>query len=135
MGHGVKIHNGVDLTYGYKLSIGDGAVIHQGVLLHDRGGITIGKNAVIGSFARIFSHSYSNDGKGDVSCSRPPLATAPASAATRSSWAAPTSAPAKSSVTIRHTRCRRRPRRDCRRHANLSFPNPGSVWCSLPNLQ
>jgi acetyltransferase-like isoleucine patch superfamily enzyme len=63
MGSGVKIHNGVDLTYGYKLSIGDGAVIHQGVLLHDRGGITIGKNAVIGSFVRIFSHSYSNNGK------------------------------------------------------------------------
>ena len=62
MGSGVKIHHGVDLTYGYKLSIGDGAVIHQGVLLHDRGGITIGKNVVIGSFARIFSHSYSNDG-------------------------------------------------------------------------
>ena len=58
MGSGVKIHHGVDLTYGYKLSIGDGAVIHQGVLLHDRGGINIGKNVVIGSFARIFSHSY-----------------------------------------------------------------------------
>ena len=56
MGSGVKIYHGVDLTYGYKLSIGDGAVIHQGVLLHDRGGITIGKNAVIGSFvAHLFA--------------------------------------------------------------------------------
>jgi acetyltransferase-like isoleucine patch superfamily enzyme len=62
MGSGVKIHHGVDLTYGYKLSIDDGAVIHQGVLLHDRGGIKIGKHAVIGSFARIFSHSYTNNG-------------------------------------------------------------------------
>ena len=43
MGSGVKIYHGVDLTYGYKLSIDDGAVIHQGALLHDRGGITIGK--------------------------------------------------------------------------------------------
>jgi len=59
MGSGVKIYHGVDLTYGYKLSIGDGAVIHHGALLHDRGGITIGKGAVIGSFSRIFSHSYS----------------------------------------------------------------------------
>jgi acetyltransferase-like isoleucine patch superfamily enzyme len=67
MGSGVRIHHGVDLTYGYKLSVGDGVVIHQGVLLHDRGGIKIGKNAVIGSFARIFSHSYSNSGtEGDV---------------------------------------------------------------------
>jgi acetyltransferase-like isoleucine patch superfamily enzyme len=62
MGSGVKIHHGVDLTYCYKLSIDDGAVIHQGVLLHDRGGIKIGKDVVIGSFARIFSHSYSNKG-------------------------------------------------------------------------
>src|SRR5579859_4210557 len=62
MGNGVKIHQGVDLTYGYKLSIGDGAIIHQGVLLHDRGGIKIGKRAVVGSFARIFSHSYANHG-------------------------------------------------------------------------
>lgn len=62
MGNGVRIHHGVDLTYGYKLSVGDGTVIHQGVLLHDRGGIKIGKGAVIGSFARIFSHSYANHG-------------------------------------------------------------------------
>jgi acetyltransferase-like isoleucine patch superfamily enzyme len=63
MGSGVKIHHGVDLTYGYNLSIDDGAVVHQGVLLHDRGGIKVGKNAIIGSFARIFSHSYSNSNK------------------------------------------------------------------------
>ncbi len=61
MGSGVKIYHGVESTYGYNLSIGDGATIRQGVLLNDRGGITIGKDAVIGSFARIFSHSYSSD--------------------------------------------------------------------------
>jgi acetyltransferase-like isoleucine patch superfamily enzyme len=61
MGSGVKIYHGVDLTYGYNLSIGDGAIIRKGVLLNDRGGITIGKNAVIGSFARVFSHIYSPD--------------------------------------------------------------------------
>src|SRR6201998_3881696 len=66
MGSGVKIHHGVDLTYGYKLSIGDGAVIHQGVLLHDRGGIPLGKNAVLGSHLRIFSHSYAGEGTEDV---------------------------------------------------------------------
>jgi acetyltransferase-like isoleucine patch superfamily enzyme len=59
MGSGVKIHHGVDIMYGYNLSIGDGATIRQRVLLSDRGGIKIGKNAVIGSFARIFSHTYS----------------------------------------------------------------------------
>ena len=61
MGTGVSIYHGVDLTYGYNLLIGDGAVIRQGALLNDRGGITIGKNAVIGSFARIFSHVYARD--------------------------------------------------------------------------
>jgi acetyltransferase-like isoleucine patch superfamily enzyme len=58
MGSGVKIYHGVDLTYGYNLSIGDGAVIRHGALLNDRGGITIGKGAVIGSFARIYSHTH-----------------------------------------------------------------------------
>jgi acetyltransferase-like isoleucine patch superfamily enzyme len=65
MGSGVKIHHGVDLTYGYKLSISDGVVIHQGVLLNDRGGIKIGKNTVIGSFARILSHSYEQNSNGE----------------------------------------------------------------------
>jgi acetyltransferase-like isoleucine patch superfamily enzyme len=58
MGTGVKIYHGVDLTYGYNLSIGDGVTIHQRALLNDRGGITIGPHAIIGSFARIFSHAH-----------------------------------------------------------------------------
>ena len=58
MGSGVRIFHGVDLTYGYKLRIEDGVIIRQRALLNDRGGINIGKNAVIGSYARIFSHIY-----------------------------------------------------------------------------
>ena len=58
MGTGVKIYHGVDLTYGYNLKIGNGVTIHQRALLNDRGGITIGDNAIIGSFSRIFSHSH-----------------------------------------------------------------------------
>jgi acetyltransferase-like isoleucine patch superfamily enzyme len=61
MGSGVKMYHGIDFTYGYNLSIGDGAIIRKGVLLSDRGGLTIGKNAIIGSFARIFSHSYAQE--------------------------------------------------------------------------
>ena len=57
LGSGVKIHHGVDLTYGYNLSIGDGAVIRQRTLLNDRGGIKIGKNAIIGSYVRVYSCS------------------------------------------------------------------------------
>jgi acetyltransferase-like isoleucine patch superfamily enzyme len=58
MGNGVRIFHGVELAYGYKLKLGDGVVIRQRALLHDRGGITIGNNAVIGSYARIYSHTY-----------------------------------------------------------------------------
>ncbi|MGA3136827.1 MAG: acyltransferase [Terracidiphilus sp.] len=59
MGAGVKLYHGIDLTYGYNLTIGDGVTIRQRALLNDRGGIAIGNNAVIGSFARIYSHSHS----------------------------------------------------------------------------
>jgi acetyltransferase-like isoleucine patch superfamily enzyme len=58
MGTGVKIFHGVELTFGYNLTVGDGAIIRQGVLIDDRGGITIGNNAVVGSFARIYSHTH-----------------------------------------------------------------------------
>jgi acetyltransferase-like isoleucine patch superfamily enzyme len=58
LGAGVKIYHGVELTYGYNLSIGDGVIIREGALLNDRGGISIGKGAVIGSFSRIYSQSY-----------------------------------------------------------------------------
>jgi acetyltransferase-like isoleucine patch superfamily enzyme len=61
MGAGVRIFHGVDLAYGYNLSIEDGVTIRQRVLLDDRGGITLRKNAVIGSYSRIFSHIYAPD--------------------------------------------------------------------------
>jgi acetyltransferase-like isoleucine patch superfamily enzyme len=61
VGAGVKIYHGVDLTYGYNLSIGDGVTIRQRALLNDRGGITIGNHAVIGSFARVYSHTHAPD--------------------------------------------------------------------------
>jgi acetyltransferase-like isoleucine patch superfamily enzyme len=56
----------VDLTYGYNISIEEGATIRQRALLNDRGGITIGKGAVIGSFARIYSHSHAAHNYGEV---------------------------------------------------------------------
>ena len=67
MGSDVKIYHGVDLTYGYNLRIEDGVTIHQRVLLNDRGGITIGKKSVIGSFARILSHTHNREDYDKVS--------------------------------------------------------------------
>ena len=61
MGAGVKIYHGVDLTYGYNLTIEDGVTIRQRALLNDRGGIAIGEGAVIGSFARVYSHTHSHE--------------------------------------------------------------------------
>jgi acetyltransferase-like isoleucine patch superfamily enzyme len=66
MGAGVKIYHGVDLTYGYNLSVEDGVTIRQRALLNDRGGITIGKGAVVGSFARVYSHAHSQQNYGQV---------------------------------------------------------------------
>ena len=61
MGTGVRIFHGVDLTFGYNLSIDDGVTIRQRALFNDRGGITIGKGTIIGSFARVYSHAYAAD--------------------------------------------------------------------------
>jgi acetyltransferase-like isoleucine patch superfamily enzyme len=61
IGKAVKIYHGVDLTYGYNLTIGDGVTIRQRALLNDRGGITVGAGTVIGSFARVYSHTHSPD--------------------------------------------------------------------------
>lgn len=66
IGAGVKIHHGVDLIYGYNLVLEEGATIRQRVLLSDRGGITVGKGAVIGSFARVFSHNHVEHGKEEL---------------------------------------------------------------------
>lgn len=70
IGTGVKIYHGVDLTFGYNLSIGNGVTIRHGALLNDRGGITIGNGAVIGSFARIYSQSYASDDPEKVTLAR-----------------------------------------------------------------
>ena len=66
MGTGVKIHHGVEITFGYNTSIGDGAVIRKYVALNDRGGLRIGNGAVIGSYSRIFSHTSPREDLGQV---------------------------------------------------------------------
>ena len=58
IGAGVRIHWGVDLTYGYNLEIEDAVVIRQRVQLNDRGGIRLEKGVIVGSFARIYSHTH-----------------------------------------------------------------------------
>jgi len=61
MGKGVRIDQGVELTFGYNLSIEDGAIIRHRALLDDRSEIHIGPGAVIGNYARIYSHTHEQD--------------------------------------------------------------------------
>lgn len=61
MGKGVRIDHGVELTYGYNLSIDDGVIVRQRALLDDRAEIHIGRGAVIGNYARIYSHTHDKD--------------------------------------------------------------------------
>ena len=61
MGKGVRIDHGVELTYGYNLSIEDGVIVRQRALLDDRAEIRIGQSAVIGNYARIYSHTHAED--------------------------------------------------------------------------
>jgi acetyltransferase-like isoleucine patch superfamily enzyme len=61
MGKGVRIDHGVELTYGYNLSIEDGVIVRQRVLLDDRAEIHLGKGAVIGNYARIYSHTHEKE--------------------------------------------------------------------------
>jgi hypothetical protein len=108
IGAGVKIYHGVDLTYGYNLTIEDGVTIRQRALLNDRGGIAIGKGAVIGSFARIYSHTHSPENYDQVTLVPTIIGPAPASAATPSSWPASTLPPAKPSAASPSTVSERR---------------------------
>ena len=66
LGSGVRIHHGVEFTYGYNLSIGDSAVIRQHALFNDRGGIRVGSQAIIGSYARVYSQVHSSAQFDDV---------------------------------------------------------------------
>jgi acetyltransferase-like isoleucine patch superfamily enzyme len=58
MGKSVRIDHGVELCYGYNLSIEDGVTVRQRALLDDRDQITLGAGCVIGNYARIYSHTH-----------------------------------------------------------------------------
>jgi acetyltransferase-like isoleucine patch superfamily enzyme len=62
MGKSVRIDHGVELAFGYNLSIDDGVIVRQRALLDDRAEIHLGAGCVIGNYARIYSHTHE---KGD----------------------------------------------------------------------
>jgi acetyltransferase-like isoleucine patch superfamily enzyme len=63
LGENVKIFHGVEISFGYNLTIEDNCVIHKYVLLDDRGEIVIHEGSSISDYANVYSHAHDlNDG-------------------------------------------------------------------------
>jgi acetyltransferase-like isoleucine patch superfamily enzyme len=63
VGKNVKFFHGVEVSYGYNLTIEDNCVIHKYVLLDDRGEIIIHEGSSVSDYANIYSHAHNlNDG-------------------------------------------------------------------------
>ncbi|HLJ88685.1 MAG TPA: acyltransferase [Candidatus Angelobacter sp.] len=63
VGKNVKIFHGVEVSYGYNLTVEDNCVIHKYVLLDDRGEIVVHEGSSISDYANVYSHEHDlNDG-------------------------------------------------------------------------
>jgi acetyltransferase-like isoleucine patch superfamily enzyme len=62
-GKNVKIFHGVEVSFGYNLTVEDNCTIHKYVLLDDRGEIIIHEGSSISDYANVYSHAHDlNDG-------------------------------------------------------------------------
>ncbi|MGA7382466.1 MAG: acyltransferase [Terriglobales bacterium] len=62
-GKNVKVFHGVEVSYGYNLTVEDNCTIHKYVLLDDRGEIIIHEGSSISDYANVYSHAHDlNDG-------------------------------------------------------------------------
>jgi len=62
-GKNVKIFHGVEISFGYNLTVGDNCTIHKYVLLDDRGEIIVHEGSSISDYANVYSHAHDlNDG-------------------------------------------------------------------------
>ncbi len=57
-GENVKIFHGVELSFGYNLTVEDNCTIHKYVLLDDRGEIIIHEGSSISDYANMYSHAH-----------------------------------------------------------------------------
>jgi acetyltransferase-like isoleucine patch superfamily enzyme len=63
LGKNVKIFHGVEVSFGYNLTVEDNCTIHKYVLLDDRGEIIIHEGCSISDYANVYSHAHDlNDG-------------------------------------------------------------------------
>jgi|SRR5579864_4610008 len=62
-GKNVKIFHGVEVSYGYNLTVEDNCTIHKYVLLDDRGELIIHEGSSVSDYANVYSHEHDlNDG-------------------------------------------------------------------------
>ena len=62
-GKNVKIFHGVEISFGYNLTVEDNCTIHKYVLLDDRGELIIHEGSSISDYANVYTHSHDlNDG-------------------------------------------------------------------------
>jgi len=62
-GKNVKIFHGVEVTFGYNLTVEDNCTIHKYVLLDDRGELIIHEGSSVSDYANVYTHSHDlNDG-------------------------------------------------------------------------
>jgi acetyltransferase-like isoleucine patch superfamily enzyme len=62
-GQNVKIFHGVEVSFGYNLTVEDNCTIHKYVLLDDRGELIIHEGSSISDYANVYSHAHDlNDG-------------------------------------------------------------------------
>jgi acetyltransferase-like isoleucine patch superfamily enzyme len=62
-GKNVKIFHGVEVTFGYNLTVEDNCTIHKYVLLDDRGELIIHEGSSISDYANVYTHAHDlNDG-------------------------------------------------------------------------
>jgi len=62
-GKNVKIFHGVEVSFGYNLTVEDNCTIHKYVLLDDRGELIIRQGSSISDYANVYTHAHDlNDG-------------------------------------------------------------------------
>jgi len=58
IGQNVKLFHGIEVSFGYNLTIEDHCVIHKYVLLDDRGELIIREGSSVSDYANVYSHSH-----------------------------------------------------------------------------
>ena len=58
LGKNVKLFHGIEVSFGYNLTIEDDCVIHKYVLLDDRGELIVREGSSISDYANVYSHSH-----------------------------------------------------------------------------